>query len=150
MQRAIQFALRSLTIKRQTEDEMRKKLLRKFPEVDVESVLERLIELNYLNDREFCLAWVRHRSLSSPRGKYSLRSELKRKGIPVSYIDEALENFEETDLLPGLAQNKWGKINESNSYKKKQKLTRFLLSRGFGFSEVIETVNSIAQKQNNC
>ena len=149
---AIEFALKSLTVKRQSEREMRDKIRRRFPDADVEAVISRLIELDYLDDQAFAAAFVRHRSLSSPRGSYTLRQELKRKGIADIDMEEALEDYkaEEGAVLEALAQKKWLKIKEQNAFKKRTKLQQFLMSRGFAISDVIEVVNAVAQEPDEC
>jgi len=152
MEKAIEYAIRSLTIKRQTEQRMLEKIQKRFPRVDSEAVVERLKELDYLNDQDFSKAWVRYRTLSSPRGHYGLRQELKGKGIAPRDMEEALAHFEDEEpaVLLTLARKKWALIKEATPFKKRNKLQRFLLSRGFPFSEVIDAVNSVANADQNC
>ena len=142
---ALQFSIKSITRKRQTEARIREKLARRFPQADADQVVARLKELNYLNDKDFSSAWVNYRSLSSPRGKYALRQELKRKGIQEEDMSQALEDYSEHEAIAGLAAKKWPVLKDASIWKRKEKLQRFLLSRGFTISEVIEVVNSVAR-----
>jgi len=157
--RALQYAIKSLSHKRQTESQIREKILRYYPEVDLEAVIERLKELNYVNDREFCEAWIRYRSLTSPRGHYALARELQQKGISSALRQEALAGHEESDVLRQFAEKRWNQLNKDLGPsddkdsplargllgKKRHKLQRFLLSRGFTISQVIEVVDSVAR-----
>lgn len=47
----------------------------------VETVIERLLALNYLDDASFARAWVESRDRARPRGEQALRRELAIKGI---------------------------------------------------------------------
>lgn len=141
---ALEYAIYSLVHRRQTERQIREKIFKRFPEADPEPVIERLKELNYLNDEAFSEAWIRHRSLSSPRGKYLLEQELKRKGVSGGNREKALEAYDEQDFLKELALKKWEKLRGTDQKKKREKLMRFLLSRGFAIGNVIPLVNSFA------
>jgi regulatory protein len=144
-QRALQFAIKSIMYKRQSVKEMRERLEERFPEADRDQIIERLIELDYLNDQAYCEAYIRHRSMSSPRGKYLLSRELKQKGIPSDLASLSLEDFEEKQIIQEVALNKWRKLKSAPPEKRRERLMRFLASRGFAISEVIQTVKSIAE-----
>jgi regulatory protein len=144
--RALQFAIKSIMYKRQSVKEMRERLEERYPEADQEHIIVRLIELEYLDDQAFCEAYIRHRSLSAPRGKYLLKQELYKKGIQSDMISLCLESFEEVSVIYDLAHKKWEKLHRSPLKKRKTQLMRFLASRGFNISEVINTVNAIAQE----
>src|SRR3954467_12194528 len=62
----------------------------------VETVVERLVGIGYLDDQEFALAWVESRDRARPRGEHALRMELARKGIERQTIDMVLEQRTET------------------------------------------------------
>jgi regulatory protein len=47
----------------------------------VETVVERLVALGYLDDEQFARAWVESRDRARPRGESALRRELALKGI---------------------------------------------------------------------
>lgn len=56
----------------------------------IEAVLERLVELGYLDDETFARAWIESRDRARPRGERALRHELARKGIDRQTIDAVL------------------------------------------------------------
>ena len=69
-----------------------------YPEALVEVVVDRLIEMNYLNDGEFARLWVESRDRARPRGEIALRRELALKGVPREVVDEVLaERSQSTD-----------------------------------------------------
>lgn len=144
-QKALEFALKSVTAKRQTVKEMRERLQKRFPEAEHKAIIERLIELNYLNDQEFCEAWLRYRSLGSPKGKFALQQELKRKGVDEAIIQPALEAFDERENLFDLAEKKWLKLAHKDPRKRKESVMRFLASRGFAVGNILEVLEQLGE-----
>jgi len=67
-----------------------------YPEALVEVVVDRLIEMNYLNDGEFARLWVESRDRARPRGEIALRRELALKGVPREVVDEVLAERSQT------------------------------------------------------
>jgi regulatory protein len=61
-----------------------------YPQSLVETVVERLIEMEYLDDEAFARAWVESRDRARPRGEMALRRELSQKGIAKSVVDDVL------------------------------------------------------------
>jgi regulatory protein len=57
----------------------------------VEQVLERLVEMGYLDDEAFAQAWVESRDRARPRGESALRRELALKGVPRETVTAVLE-----------------------------------------------------------
>jgi len=63
-----------------------------YPHGLVDGVIDRLIEVGYLDDAEFARAWVESRDRAHPRGELALRRELALKGISKLVVDETLES----------------------------------------------------------
>ncbi len=61
-----------------------------YPPPIVEQVVERLVEIGYLDDLAFARAWVESRDRARPRGAVALRRELGRKGVPDEVVAEVL------------------------------------------------------------
>lgn len=61
-----------------------------YPQRLVDGVVERLIEMDYLDDSAFARAWVESRDRVRPRGETALRRELAIKGVPRSVVEEVL------------------------------------------------------------
>lgn len=55
-----------------------------------DAVVDRLVELGYLDDRAFATAWVESRDRARPRGALALRKELARKGLARDVVDDVL------------------------------------------------------------
>ena len=61
-----------------------------YPVSLVEVVVQRLVEMEYLDDVEFAKVWIESRDRARPRGLAALRRELALKGVPREVIDDAL------------------------------------------------------------
>ncbi|MFT7144373.1 MAG: regulatory protein [Alphaproteobacteria bacterium] len=78
------------------EKEMYKALVTKgFDEDIAAEAVARLLEYNYMNDRDFAYERIRTRALLSKWGKRRIHTELKNKGVPEQLIIEGFERFEE-------------------------------------------------------
>lgn len=141
---ALEYALGILSKRKYTEKEIRKKLEKRASENEIGQVIDRLKELQYLNDRDFAEAYLRYRSSNSPRGKWLLTREMKKKGLGKKDIEDALKDYDDREALKTLAKKQWEKLKEKPPFERKQKMFRFLTSRGFNMSDVIEVTNSLA------
>jgi regulatory protein len=126
-----------------SEREVRDHLRGKGHDVEVvEAVIQRLQELDYVNDRRFAQLWVKNRAFSKQKGSEFLKKELLEKGISLGLIEDIVE----AEFDPG---NEYVVALECakkklKSYPKdpdtwKGKLWRFLTQRGFQ-SEIIADV----------
>jgi len=61
-----------------------------YPDSLVDAVVERLVEMNYLDDEAFARQWVESRDRARPRGEIALRRELAQKGVAREVVDEVL------------------------------------------------------------
>jgi regulatory protein len=135
----LQYAFRILSKKRYTHFEMKMKLTRyakkrkKIDLKDVDAVLERLVELDYLDDKKFVKDYVSNRVKFKPRGKLLLCRELKIKGIHKDLISSVFNNIEIDEFKIAFESlnrriNRWRK---HPLQKQKMKAYQFLYSKGF-------------------
>jgi regulatory protein len=61
-----------------------------YPHTLVDGVVDRLVEMHYLDDGAFARWWIDSRDRGRPRGENALRRELALKGVPRDVVDEAL------------------------------------------------------------
>jgi len=91
-----------LAVRSRSVDETRKRLVHLgYPAALVEQVVERLVEIGYLDDEAFARAWVESRDRARPRGAVALRRELQRKGVPDEVIPGVLEQRTPTVIDAG-------------------------------------------------
>lgn len=80
-----------LSVRSRSVEETRRRLRHLgYPPALCDRVVDRLVELGYLDDREFARAWVESRDRARPRGEVALRRELQLKGVPHDIVAEVL------------------------------------------------------------
>lgn len=118
-----------------TISEVRKKLIiwEATPD-DTEAIIERLISEKYLNEDRFARSFVGGKFRTRQWGKKKIAQELKQRGVSreavalsMSEIDD--ETYEQT--LRILIEKKQKSLNEPDAIKRKQKVARYALSKGY-------------------
>lgn len=135
VEKAKQSAYRYLSYRPRSTAEVRQNLLKKeYDEAVIEQVLNRLTELNLLNDREFARYWIEQRETFKPRSQRALRQELYQKGLSRDIIDEEISSVDETAAARKAAQKKaqkWSHLPRETFFSK---LGGFLQRRGFNYA----------------
>ena len=101
---------------------------------DVEEIISELIELNFLNEERFALAYSLGKFRIKGWGKIKIRQGLKLKRIPDKLIIKSLKSIEYDDylmMLKKILQKKSNTISEKDPFKKRYLLTRFASSKGY-------------------
>ncbi|MGX2969604.1 recombination regulator RecX [Ursidibacter sp. B-7004-1] len=136
----IQYLVYLLSKRDYSEAELRQKLIQKeFETEEIDDAISQVQEKNWQSDERFCSHFIHYRSQQG-YGPNRLKFELRQKGIKDWLISQELENcevdwFEQAEIL----FNKKRPI--SWDIKAKQKIWRYMLSRGFNndhFSHLME------------
>ncbi|MDX9788362.1 MAG: regulatory protein RecX [Desulfobacterales bacterium] len=141
-------AFRLLARRNLTRRELSLKLsARGFDEKTTTRVLAACERLHYVNDNEFALAY-RKQMTQKGYGARRIRMAMKQKGFTARQIDAAFSDYDlTTDENRVAAEVLARKINTlrhlSNDLRKKEKLYRFLYSRGFTQSTIFESFRTI-------
>jgi|GEM_PF-1191289 len=139
---------------------------------DIASIISRLKEYKFLDDREYANLFIRDHILYKPQGIMLLKMKMAAKGLPKDIIAQAIADagINEFTLAKKLAAKKIKALKQkppersasanstirrnsaravpqnthrsSPSQKKKEKLARFLISRGFGYKAISETLKA--------
>lgn len=99
-----------------------------------DSVLQHLQKEQFIDEKRYAHAFVRDKFRYNRWGRVRLQQELRMKGVPQLFIDEALEEISEDEsyeTLLSLLQKKLPSVKGKNGYEVKMKLMRFAMSRGF-------------------
>ncbi len=115
--------------------ELRDYLKRKDYDKDViETTVEVLSDLGYLNDLDFARRWVENRRLLKATSKRRLRQELKQKRISEEIIDRVLSEDEtdEKDVLRDLITRK----RKQSKYQDNLKLMQYLSRQGYNYDDI--------------
>ncbi len=101
---------------------------------DVEELLTRLIEEDYLNEERFAGLYAGGKFRMKQWGKVKITYELKQKGISAYNIRHALQAIDEADYtatLQKLAATKWQQLQGEQYFARQAKTTSYLLQKGF-------------------
>lgn len=126
-------ALHFLSFRPRSEWEVRQYLRRKCKDVaeetvDEEQIIQKLKDLELINDEKFAQWWVEQRSTFRPKGQRAINTELARKGVKVRIT------VKETVLAE--------KLLAKRVFSSKEQAYRYLLNRGFS----LESIKSVIAK----
>lgn len=119
-----------------------------FPEVAVTPVIERLRELNYLDDAAVARQWARSYAVNSLWGDLKIRARLLDMGIPDELVPEAVhearkEFTQREAILKILEKRNPERLTAPViSVKDEQRIIRRLAAKGFPPSVVYEVLNN--------
>ena len=97
----------------------------------------------FINDERYCRSFVKGKLNLKKWGVNKIKLSLITKGIDKEIIDNVLSEIDQKSYkeeLVNLLKNK--KINEEDPYKRKAKLMRYAVSKGYSISEVMEVLNN--------
>jgi len=102
---------------------------------DVEGLISRLIEEEYLNEERYACGFASGKSRIRGWGKQKIRYELGQKGISEICIQLALNSLDEIEymaLFRRQAEKKWTALRpEKDIFVKKNKWHQYLLQKGY-------------------
>jgi regulatory protein len=109
-----------------------------------EQIIIQLMQEDFLNEERFARSFVRGKFRIKKWGRIKIKLELKSRDISTPIIKLALTEIEEKDYTKTLyevAEKKIRLIKEPDPYKKRQKLSNYLLQKGFE-SHLVYTVSA--------
>lgn len=127
---AVNYLLYLLSKRDYSEQELRQKLKQKEYDFDeIDEAIEKAQVNNWQSDERFCVTFIRYRSMQGV-GPRRLKQELRLKGIKDWIINQELENAEVDwfELAEQIFEKKRPLVWD---LKAKQKMWRFMVSRGF-------------------
>lgn len=109
----------------------------------VDLVMQRLLELKYLDDKQYALDFIATRIKFKPTGKFLLKRKLGLKGIPKDMIEKTVEEakINEPDAAFDALIRKEKQWKDISFEKKRERAFRFLSSRGFSLDDIYKIVN---------
>lgn len=141
--KAYDYALRLLSIKDYSEAQLKKKLKEYYySEATINRILEKMKFYGMINDERYAEKYI-HDSLNIKKvGRRKIAFDLKSKGIPDS-ITKEMDIDEETEFENAafLAEKKLKSLKKDE--KQKEKLYRYLISKGFDYDTANRAVSNI-------
>lgn len=130
------------------QDAIKKLRLWQIPEKEQAKIMAQLISYGFIDNERYARAYVEDKLKYNRWGIRKVEMMLRAKGIDDDIISAAIEEFadEESteDTLRQLLQEKLRSLrNETDKFKKKQKLLRFAISRGFEYGDIRDIVEDL-------
>ncbi len=111
-----------------------------------EVIILHLMEQDFLNEERFSKSFARGKFRIKSWGKQRIIRELKMRNISAYNINTALGEIDDeiySQTLTGITQKRFDLINESNVYKKRKRLTDYLMRKGYENDLIYEAVRAI-------
>lgn len=149
-------AFRFIGYAARSRSEMEKRLEREAYAPDViAAVVAECEAAGWVDDEKFAKDWIDDRADRKKYGKTRLKMELQRKGIDKDTLTEALDAVGEEDELArcrAAAQTKWkpdvyALLDRKEQQAEKQKITNFLMRRGFNWSTIKQVLAELAPNE---
>lgn len=109
---------------------------------DIKKIVDRLKEINLLNDKAFVKAFVSDKIHLSQMGPYKIKSELLSHKIDEKIINNEIDSIDQSIIFDKLVKQMTKKIKSNQKYSNyvlKQKLMNYFINLGFS-SEMINEV----------
>ena len=133
------------------EQDVRKKLFQwGISDTNAEKIIEELKESDFINHQRYATSFTRDKLRFNHWGKKKIAYALKNKDIEDPYVREALEQIPEEqydNILQEELRKKDLALKTSDPRERKNKLSRFLLQKGFESGKVFEFIDSRMREQ---
>jgi regulatory protein len=103
-------------------------------ESDKQKIIDRLISEDFINEKRFCVYFVKDKFRFNKWGKIKISYALKQKGLSNDLINAALSTIDEgeyQEMLASILKTKLVGLKYEFEYEKQGKLFRFAQGRGF-------------------
>jgi regulatory protein len=112
----------------------------------VDEMISQLITDGFLNEERFAKAFAGGKFRMKKWGKLKIQNELEFLGLTKNCIHRGLKEIEPVDYsrtLKALIKKKSSEIKEENLFKKRDKVARFVIGKGYEPEMVWEFIRDI-------
>lgn len=146
-QAAKEYAFLLLKFRLRSEAELLARLKQKgFSQELSQETVNFLKEKEFIDDRVFARGWVASR-LKRPYGLRKIKQELLQKGLAKEIIESSItcakENYNESQVVGQLAQQRFSRIKNAEPLKAKSRVYAYLIRRGFATDIVGEIIKGL-------
>ena len=137
-------AIRALSRRAYHSEEMKAKLLQKDATLEeVKEVIAKLHGYKYLNDAAYIENYIQDQLRRKPQSVRLSKQKLLQKGVPAEQINPVIQKFEPSELERAMTAlgKKERALRSASPLQRKQKLSRFLASRGFQSDTIFRALN---------
>ena len=114
------------------------------PEAKEEIILY-LIKENYLNEERFARSYTRGKFYIKKWGKNKIKQQLRIKGISDKLIVKSFSEIDDLDYqltIRDFIEKLMPSYKGLKDYQRKQKLIKFLMSKGYEYDEIVNQFQS--------
>lgn len=119
-----------------------------FSQEEMEGIVGALVGEKYVDDARFADAYVRDKARFAKWGRVKVQYNLKVLGIDPMIIRVALEENStlfDDGMLEELLRKKWNLMRPGDTLeKKREKLLRFALGRGFEYDRIMGVIKNFS------
>lgn len=111
---------------------------------EADKMINKLKDINLINDREYCRAYINDKVYLSNFGINKIKNELINQDISLHIIEEELDKIDKTIFYTRLEKILTKKIKSNKKYSSsylKQKVLNDLLKLGYEKNAIIEMIN---------
>lgn len=115
---------------------------------DVETLLSRLIEENYLNEERFARQFAGGKFRMKKWGRVKIVYELKQRQVSAYNIRKALEEIDEEQyrsVVEKLVSEKWKSLKKDQYITRQAKTRNYVIGRGFEPQLVMEALRRLGK-----
>ena len=132
-QRAYEAALRFLSYRPRSSQEVRRRLASRFTPEAVQETVRRLEEHGFLDDAAFAAFWRQSREAHRPRSTALIRRELMQKGVPRDVAEAAVTGLDDEHSAYRAAKRRERALRGLDEATFRRRLGDYLRRRGFSF-----------------
>jgi len=110
--------------------------------VQIDEVIGILKEQKYIDEQRYCRAFVHDKVAFQGWGRMKIAMGLRAKRLPEAAIQEALDDIDEQAYASNIR-----KAIQSKREQDRQKVTRFMLQRGYTFDDLRRYANIDAEEE---
>ena len=147
LEKATSHALHFLSYRQRSETEVRRRLEPRYSAQVIESVVERLKELNLLDDAAFAREWTRSRSIHRPRSAYAIKRELVGKGVDRDTAQAAVDSLDDEDAAYRAGQRASASLAVADYTTFRRRLQGYLYRRGFSGAVIRRTADRLWEER---
>lgn len=116
------------------------------PIAERQGVLDKLVEMRFIDDARYAEAYTREKSQLAGWGARKIAQNLYQKGVSKDIVAKTLAMLESDDqraVLEKRLQRKLPTIKATTDYERRGKLLRYALSLGYDYDMVISVIDTL-------
>jgi regulatory protein len=119
------------------------------PQAERQGVLDKLIEMRFVDDMRYAEAYTREKSQIAGWGARKIAQHLYQKGIAKDIVAKVLMLIEEDEARETLERRllrKLPTIKAANDFDLRGKLLRYALGLGYDYDLVVEVIDAVTKR----